>query len=166
MNKQIKKHINNKGFTLIELLITISLMSVLALLGFSSLANSINSQNMNHAAKQLAFGINKARYYAKTKGEITHIEIDTDSNTYEITANEASLINNNSIDGTSGVLPENINIQENTCGDLYFYIDGTPLNSIDPVTQLNHSCSISVGPNSKKTKKISILPYSGRVVNE
>lgn len=155
---------NNKGFTLLELLITISLISVLSLMSFQGLANSIDSQNVNHAAKQVAFAINKARYYAKAKGENTHIVLEINSNTYEISADDVSLLNANSIDGTSGELPDNVTITDNTCGDLYFYVDGTPLNSIDPPYQLSHYCTITVGAKNGKSKTISILPYSGRVV--
>lgn len=158
-------HIRCKsGFTLLELLITVSLISVFALISFQGLNNSIESQNVNNAAKQIAFAINKARYYAKTKGEMTHIKLEENSKTYEITADDISILNANRMDGTSGKLPNHVTITSNNCGDLYFYIDGTPLNSIDPPYQLSHHCTITVGVYNGKSKTISILPYSGSVI--
>lgn len=157
---------NKRGFTLLELLITVSLISVFAMISFQGVADSIGKQKVNNAAKQISFALNKARYYAKTKGENTRIIMEENSNTYEITANDVSIINSNSMDGTSGELPENVVIKTNSCGNLYFYIDGTPLTSIDPPYQLSHHCTITVSSNNGRSKTISILPYSGRIMTD
>ena len=167
-----RKNIN--GYTLLELLITIAVISVMTTIGFQSVASSINSQKTSNAAKQVEFALKKARYYAKTKGQITHVSMPVGTNKYVIEANDIDLTSSDNIDGTSGVLPENIKFQTNTCGDIYFYVDGTPLTSAEePISPLTYLCSITVSASAEtddragnKSETLTLMPYSGSIVYE
>ena len=162
--KHYKRH--NSGFTFLELLVTISVISVLAVLSYQSLASSIESQNATMAASQIMNALNKARYYAKTKGKSTFISLPTDSNEYSIEeADGTSLIQTYNIDGASGKLPGNTKILENSCGDFYFYVDGTPMYSVgDFLDPLSSRCEIVVGNEDGLQKTLIINPHTGSIV--
>lgn len=156
-----------KGFTLLELLVTISIISVLLTIALKSVGNSVDSQSASDAGQQAMYALNRARYYAKTKGIVTHVYFGEGTNQYIIEENDGnSLLKENSIDGSSGELPDGVTVLENTCGDIFFNIDGTPLLSVDPSKEpMYEVCRITVG-NSASEKSLIILPHSGSITYE
>ncbi|MEW5819153.1 MAG: prepilin-type N-terminal cleavage/methylation domain-containing protein [Cyanobacteriota bacterium] len=155
------------GFTLIELLITISLISVLTILSFNNYAKVIDRQNTINASKDIIYALNKARYYSKTKGKVTHIDIPIDSNKYYIDIDGNLLYFQSESDEYSGILPANTKVLQNSCGEFFFYIDGTPMTNVDTYNDpLSNICRIIIGNNDNDSKTLLLNPYSGSIEYE
>jgi len=158
MIKQAKKF---QGFSLFELLLTTILLSLLLGMGFKSFSDNMQDQNVKSAGEQIISAIKKAKYYSRSKGVTTKLNFPVGSNTYSIFADDTNLSNSSNFDSTSGKLPENIQILSNTCTDLNFYVDSSPINSSYEV--ISEDCSITVGYNDGAQKTILIKGNSGNV---
>jgi prepilin-type N-terminal cleavage/methylation domain-containing protein len=160
MNKE-----NNKksGVTLIELLISLGLISVLLSMGFSAFDSSIKAQNSKSASEQIVSAIKKAKYYSRSKGVITSLSFPTGGNSYSISVNGIIISNDNNFDATSGKLPKNIEIIQNSCGDINFYVDGSPVDVSNNTVATD--CSIKVGYADGPQKTITIKGNSGNVTS-
>lgn len=163
MLQQIKKT-NNKeaGISLFELLISIVILSVLLTMGFSTFDSSIKAQNTQSASEQIVSAIKKAKYYSRSKGVITSLSFPVGGNSYSVSADGEVISNNNLFDAYSGKLPKNIEIIQNSCGTVNFYVDGSPVNSLNET--ISTDCSIKVGYDSGVQKTITIKGNSGNVI--
>jgi prepilin-type N-terminal cleavage/methylation domain-containing protein len=163
---QLNNNTNNKklGVTLIELLISLALISVLLSIGFNTFDSSIREQNSKSASEQIVSAIKKAKYYSRSKGVVTSLSFPTGSNTYSISADSEVISNSNLFDASSGALPKNVEIIQNNCDSINFYVDGSPVDSSNnPVTT---DCSIKVGYTGGPQKTITIKGNSGNVIYE
>lgn len=150
------------GITLLELLITISLMSFLLVMGFQSFSVMINRQYSQSAIQQAGFAIKKARYFARAKGVTTKLNFPVGSNNYSIVAGGVSITNDANFDATSGILPDKTKILSNNCSDIYFYIDGTLVDSNNQ--HISTDCKISIGYDNGIQKSLTVYSNSGSVV--
>lgn len=152
----------NKGISLIELAVVMLLISILITMGFSSFDSSIKAQNAQSASDQSASAIKKAKYYSRSKGIITSLNFPVGSNSYSILADGVNLSNNNLFDATSGVLPKNVVVIRNTCANVNFYVDGSPVdNNGNTITQ---DCSITIGYMDGNQKTLTIKGNTGNVI--
>lgn len=117
------------GITLLELMITISLASFLLVLGYRGFGEMISAQTLKDGAQQITFAIKNARYYTTSKGVITRINFPVGSNNYSITANGNAITDSGRFDSMSGILPVDVKILLNSCDNLGFYVDGTPIDA-------------------------------------
>jgi len=143
MNRKAKKAV-----TLLEVLLALILISSVGYTVLDSFYSVINLENAQNAKNQLISAIKMARYYARSKGVITQINLPSNSNTYTITAGTSTLTNTSNFDASSGVLPNNTIISSvipNNCSNLYFSYDGSLIadTSGDAFTSTS-SCTISV----------------------
>lgn len=152
------------GVSLFELLIAVVLLSLLLGIGYSNFDNSVKNQNTKSSAEQVVLAIKNAKYYARAKGIITSLGFTAGSNTYSISANGNILTNNANFDSTSGKLPNNIIIINSTCGDLNFYVDGSPIDSDG--NSITQNCEIKIGYNNGPQKNIIIMGNTGNVIYE
>lgn len=155
------------GVTFLELMITIAIISVILYLAFDTYSGSINTQTAKSAIKQVGFALKTARYYAKANGVITHVNFPIGSSTYSIDVNDVPITNVSDFGANSGVLPGNAKVVDNTCADVYFYIDGTPLSAIDPEkTEFADHCSIIVGYEGGHQETLYLHAHSGSISYE
>ncbi|MDD3149236.1 MAG: type II secretion system protein [Candidatus Gastranaerophilales bacterium] len=149
------------GVSLLELMTVVSLAGFLLLSGMTTFNGMIRLQNIKSSADQVTFSIKKARYYARSQGFITKIDLTTGNNTYTIEADSENITNNNNFDATSGVLEENIFILSNSCSEIYFNSSGIPVDSDN--NPLEQNCSIDVGYDSQNFSTIVLEKGSGNV---
>lgn len=161
---KIKYFIKKSGTTLIELMLTAALIIIATTISFSSFKSYSNAQNAKTAASQIEYILKKARYYTRANGVITHVILPVGSNTYSLIANGTNLTKSNNFDSTSGVLPNNTTITSNSCKEIYFYVDGSIVDSDNlPITE---PCTISVGYNNNSQETIDINPQTGNIAHE
>ncbi len=154
-------NIRKAGISLFELLLITILLSVLLGMGFHSFDSSIQDQNSISAAEQVISAIKKTKYYSRSKGVITSLNFPQGSNTYSIIADNTVISNNSYFDASSGKLPKNVEIIQNNCADINFYVDGSPVDSSgNTITQ---DCKITIGYLSGPQKIIVIKGNSGNV---
>jgi prepilin-type N-terminal cleavage/methylation domain-containing protein len=151
------------GVTLLELMITVSVMSVMLLMAYKNFNDSVNSQNLKGTIQQVALAIKDARYYAKAKGDTTHLIFEEGATSYSVEDQDGNAITDSSMYGAmSGELPTGFSVKENTCGDVYFHPDGNPLSAINPDNiVLSSDCNITIGYDDTHTKSVTIHAYSG-----
>jgi prepilin-type N-terminal cleavage/methylation domain-containing protein len=162
MNKNLKLFSRKKGVTLLELLVTLSLISFLLVMGLTAFTSSTNKQYANEAALQINYAMKKAKYYARAKGLPVDLEFNQGSNTYALTSNDTAITQSGNFDATSGVLPDETEIIQNTCGDIYFNIEGKILSN-DGNTE--NICHITVGYNNGPQKTLVINRNTGAVTD-
>lgn len=151
-----------KGHTLLELLIVVVLITIATTIGFSSMTGYSNSQNAKIAANQITFILKQGRYYARSKGVPTKLVFLPDSNSYSLAADNVNLTKDTNVGALSGILPNGTIITNNTCNDVYFYIDGSIVDSNNsPVTK---PCSITAGYKNGTQETVNIDPRSGNVI--
>jgi prepilin-type N-terminal cleavage/methylation domain-containing protein len=150
-----------KGMSLFELLITTMLLSILLSMGFHSFDSSVQDQNAVSAAEQMISAINKTKYYSRSKGVVASLSFPIGSNTYSISADNVVISNSNFFDASSGKLPKNVEIIQNTCIDINFYVDGSLVDSSG--STIIQDCKITVGYESGPQKTIVIRGNSGNV---
>lgn len=160
-NKSQNKY---SGISLIELMLTLMLISVLLGTGYVSFNKSIMDQNSKSAAEQVVLAVKKAKFYSRSKGIKTSLSFPAGSNTYSISADGETITNDNNFDATSGKLPKNIEILQNNCNDMNFYVNGTPIDSVGD--RITNSCTIIVGYDEGPQKTITIRGNSGNVSYE
>lgn len=161
------KRNKKSGFTLLELLVTIVIIGVLAVLSFQGVNQSVTTQKAKNGIQQIGYALNKARYYAKAKGERITVTLPCNSTNYYIeTDDDVELHNSSAIDGTSGVLPSGVKLIHSDCYQVIFDIDGKPMESINPDYPLSYLCRVTVGQNNGPQKSLLISPGTGRVVYE
>jgi general secretion pathway protein H len=83
----MKKSLNsNQGFTLIEIIIVL----IIAVLGFSVIANNINSGNYGTKLQLITYEIASALRYAQSQALITQkstsVDIDLSENSYAVSS--------------------------------------------------------------------------------
>ncbi len=152
----------NLGVSLFELLLAVVLLSVLLCIGFSSFDNTIRAQNTQSASEQVVLAIKNAKYYARSKGTTTSLNFPTGSNVYSISADGQTITDNSFFDSTSGKLPNNIIIIGNSCTDINFYVDGSPVDSEG--NSISENCEVTIGYANGPQKDITIMGNSGNVV--
>ena len=152
---------NKQGITLLELLITITVISVLAIIGLVSFYSIIDEQNAQAATEQIAFAIKKAKSYSKIHGVSTKLNLVSNSGTYSITADGQTITKDSNFDATSGVLPENIKILSSNCSDMNFYIDGSFVDSNE--TPITNDCTVTIGTENGIKKELTIKSGVGIV---
>jgi prepilin-type N-terminal cleavage/methylation domain-containing protein len=155
------------GLTLIELLITLVVMASLLYMAFANFNSSVDRENVTYAAQQTSFAIKNARYYAKRHGVITEVRFPAGSKEYRILVNDQDITDTGDFGAGSGTLDEAVKILTNTCGDFYFYIDGTPITALPPnLVEMDSACEISVGYSDSKQKTLKIYPGTGKITYE
>lgn len=162
----MKLNKNISGFTLFELLVTIGLISVMLLLGFNLLSNSIAAQSIKSSVSQVAFAVKNARYYAKKNGVITEIQFEEGSNHYSLIADNKEITDTTDFGLTSGDLTDGNKIINNGCNGVKFYIDGTPITASNPIQPLTTNCIITVGKNGNNNRPVTIHAISGDITHE
>jgi len=161
----VKINVKSKksGVTLIELMVTVSLASFLLILGYRGYGDMISTETLKTGTQQAAFAIKKARYYATSKGDITRINFPVGSNSYSITADGKVITDNGRFDAMSGVLPENVTISTNSCNNLGFYVDGTPIDTNNqPILT---DCKIKLSYKGEE-QLITIQAETGNIIDE
>jgi len=155
-----KKSTYKKGITLLELLVSMSLISFLLVMGLAAFTSSTNKQYANEAALQINYAMKEAKYYARAKGLPVDLEFLQGSKTYGLTSDDKQITQSDKFDATSGVLPDKTEIIQNTCGPIYYYIDGRIL-SYDVNTP--NICRIIVGYNDGPQRTLVINRNTGIV---
>jgi len=158
-----RKQPKNIGFSMFELIVTMSISCLLLYSSFVCFDKSIQQSNAKSAAEQVVSAINSAKYYARAKGVTTALNFPVGSNVFSITADGAAITNSSNFDSTSGTLPKNIKILTNTCNDLNFFVDGSPVTSNG--TSITQNCVITVGYSGGPQKNITIMGNSGNVTH-
>lgn len=151
-----------KGITLLELLITVVLISIAAAIGFSNFNQYSQMQNAKIAANQIAFILKKAKYYARSNGYPTKLIFTKGSTSYSFISNGVNLVQNNNFDASSGILPDNTKIISNSCSDIYFYVDGSIVDSSN--LPINKTCTITVGYDNGSKETVSLESQTGNVI--
>lgn len=159
-----KSNFHKTGLTLIELMVTLSLASILLVLGFKGFSDMISLQTLKSGVEQSALAIKEARYYATSKGVVARINFAVGSNSYSITADGKAITGNNNFSAMSGILPDKVKISSNSCGNLGFYVDGVPVDlSNQPILA---DCTIKISYNGTSEKSVIIQAGTGNVTNE
>lgn len=153
-----------KGISLAELAIATVLISVLACIGYMQVSDSIEAQSAKSGFDQIAFAVLQAKQFARTKGVNTALTFTQGSNNFDITANGASLTDENNTGATSGKLPDNIIIISNSCSSIGFNVKGTLIDS-DGATIYN-DCRIVVGYANGPQESITIKGKTGNIEND
>lgn len=154
------------GFTLLELMIVIVILGVLCLLSFQGVNQSVRLQKATNGIQQVGYALNKARYYAKSKGETVTVIFSSNSNTYTIETDDHDLTDSRAIDGTSGILPSGIKVIHSDQSQIFFDIDGQPMSSMNPKMPISYVNRLTVGYENGPQKSLLITPVSGRIVYE
>jgi prepilin-type N-terminal cleavage/methylation domain-containing protein len=153
-----------KGLSLLELMLTMSLACILLGIGYRGFSDMITTQSLKSGMEQSALAIKQARYHATSKGVITRINFPVSSSTYSITADNVAITNSSNFSAMSGVLPDKVKISYNSCGNLGFYVDGTPISYTNqPITS---NCMIKLNYNGGEEKSITIQAGTGNIVND
>ncbi len=171
-NKILQKR--TSGVTFIELLVTVVIISVMMTLAFTNYNNTINRQSTSNATDQAAFALKEARQYAKRNGIITQVFFPVSQNEYEIYAGTSKILSSSDSGEGSGVLPSNTKILSNSCGEFYFYIDGTPLidytetvedngDKVIIINPVDETCTIKIGISDSNSKTIKVHAFSGNI---
>ncbi|MEI7473972.1 MAG: prepilin-type N-terminal cleavage/methylation domain-containing protein [bacterium] len=153
---------NKKGVTLLELLITMSIMSIIFLIGFTSFNSVIENENVNCGVQQMVYAIKQARHYSRINGINTEFDANAGDNSYQIKSGTTILTNEKIFDSSSGKLPTDVEIINNTCPKIYFYVDGTPVNSTG--VSLSSDCIIKVGYMHGLQKTLTLEAVSGNII--
>lgn len=160
-----------KGVTLLELITVLSILSIISLIGFTSYDSVIKEQNAKRCVEQSGYAIKQAKHYARINGVETKLEFDVGAEktinnkvygAYEIYAGDKLLTNEDSPDSFSGLLPQGTKTISNTCSDIYFYVDGTPLNSSG--TPISSNCKITFGYDDQPQKSLTLVAISGNII--
>jgi Tfp pilus assembly protein FimT len=162
---KINSNLLNKkqsGISLIELAVTMLLISVLSTIGFNTFDSSIKAENVISASEQVAFAIKKAKYYARSKGVVTKLSFPVGGSSYSITVNGETVSNNSNFDATSGVLPKNVKILQNTCNSINFYVDGSLITDSGLVKKTD--CILQLGYTDGQSKTLTIKGNTGNVL--
>lgn len=153
-----------RGLSLLELSISLSLACILLGIGFKGFSDMITSQSLKNGMEQCILAIKQARYYATSKGVVTRIVFQVSSSNYSVTADGTVITNSNNFSAMSGVLPDKVKISYNSCGNLGFYVDGTPIDSgSQPIIS---NCLIKLSYNGAEEKSITIEAGTGNIVND
>jgi|GEM_PF-3193175 len=157
---------NNKrnAFTLMELILAVSIISLLTVVAFANVNEQTKIQKANRAVQQSAWAIKQARHYARMKGVKTELIFDTGSTVYTINADGQDITNNSRMDALSGVLPEGVKVLNNACGNIYFDVDGSPVDSVGDV--ILNDCTIALGYDSNSQKNLTLKAISGNIIYE
>lgn len=153
-----------RGLTILELSITLSLACLLLGLGFKGFSDMITSQSLKNGMDQSVLAIKQARYYATSKGVVTRINFQVSASNYSVMADNVAITNSNNYSAMSGVLPNKVKISYNSCGNLGFYVDGTPVDSSNQPVSSN--CSIKLRYNGGEEKSITIQAGTGNILND
>ena len=151
---------DKKGLTLMELLVSMSLIAFLLVMGLTAFTNLTNTQYANEAALQVSHAMKKAKYYARAKGLPVEMEFNQGSKKYALVSNGLQITQEGNFDATSGVLPDNTEIIQNSCGSLYYYIDGRILSNDESTPNI---CRIIVGYADGPQRTLIINRNTGNV---
>jgi len=141
-----------------ELLITMAIASVLLTMSYQGFGAMQTAENLKSSTQQVAFAIEKARYYATSKGVVTTIKFS--KHAYSVKAGSQTLTNSSYIDAMSGTLGD-VTVYSNTCGTLSFYVDGTPINSAGQPMSTDCVIKLSLGGGNKS---INVQAGTGNVI--
>ncbi len=153
--------IRKQGISLLELLITVSLVGVLATIGFTSFSGSVKSQQLQNGINQIAYAFKEAKYYARAKGVVTTLNINPGNTGFTITANIETLTSSDHFDAFSGKLPDNIIIISNSCPGLNFSVEG--IFTDNSGNTVYNDCFITLGYNGGPQKVLTIKGKTGDV---
>ena len=142
---------------------TISMMGILLTIGSSTFVNQTRTQSVNAAVEQVAFALKQARHHSRIKGVTTEVILTNNKSNYTIQTDDETITNSANSDATSGELPDGTKVINNYCGNINFYVDGSP---VDSYGYPMYDCTITVGYENSIQKTLTLKAISGNITYE